>query len=105
MPDEKREIGAEDETIPELTVRQLAADPHLSIDLRRVAGEGGLERPVRHPRVQKNGLVLAGHYQGVVPTRIQLLGETELSYLDSLSHEGRSEIGRASCRERVLVAV
>jgi HPr kinase/phosphorylase len=94
MSDEKGEPGTEGETIPELTVRQLAEDPHLSVDLRRVAGEGGLDRPIRHPRVQKNGLVLAGHYQGVVPTRVQLLGETELSYLDSLSHEGRSVAAR-----------
>ena len=45
----------------------------------------GLDRPLRHPRVQKNGLALAGHFHGVVPTRVQVLGETELSYLESLT--------------------
>jgi HPr kinase/phosphorylase len=94
MPDEKRGPGAQGDTIPELTVRQLIEDPQLSLDLRRIAGESGLDRPLRHPRVQKNGLVLAGHYQGVVPTRVQVLGETELSYLDSLSQEGRSVAAR-----------
>ncbi|HEY1695905.1 MAG TPA: HPr(Ser) kinase/phosphatase [Polyangiaceae bacterium] len=94
MPEETRGPGAQGDTIPELTVRQLVEDPQLSIELRRVAGEGGLDRPLRHPRVQKNGLVLAGHYQGVVPTRVQVLGETELSYLDSLSQEGRSVAAR-----------
>jgi HPr kinase/phosphorylase len=94
MPDDTRGPGAQGDTIPELTVRQLVEDPHLSIELRRVAGEGGLDRPLRHPRVQKNGLVLAGHYQGVVPTRVQVLGETELSYLDSLSQEGRGVAAR-----------
>jgi HPr kinase/phosphorylase len=44
--------------------------------------------------VQKNGLALAGHYHGIVPTRIQLFGETELSYLDALSHEARSVAAR-----------
>jgi HPr kinase/phosphorylase len=44
--------------------------------------------------VQKNGLALAGHYHGVVPTRIQLFGETELSYLDALSHDARSIAAR-----------
>ncbi|HEY8039607.1 MAG TPA: HPr(Ser) kinase/phosphatase [Polyangiaceae bacterium] len=95
MPDQKRDTGAQaTDSIPELTVRQLAEDPHMSIDLRRVAGEAGMDRPLRHPRVQKSGLALAGHYQGVVPTRVQVLGETEVSYLDSLSNEARSVAAR-----------
>ena len=93
MPDERRG-PAQGETIPELTVRELIEDPGLSIELRRIAGESGMDRPLRHPRVQKNGLALAGHYQGVVPTRMQVLGETELSYLDSLSNEARSLAAR-----------
>jgi HPr kinase/phosphorylase len=44
--------------------------------------------------VQKSGLALAGHFHGVVPSRVQVLGETELSYLDSLSGEGRSLAAR-----------
>jgi HPr kinase/phosphorylase len=44
--------------------------------------------------VQKSGLALAGHFYGVVPSRVQVLGETELSYLDSLSGEGRGLAAR-----------
>ena len=51
----------------ELTAGALAADPHLRIHLRRVAGESGLDRPVRHPRVQKCGLALAGHFTASSP--------------------------------------
>jgi len=69
-------------------------DERLSIKLRRMAGEAGLERPLRHPRVQKSGLALAGHFHGVVPTRVQVLGETELSYLDSLNGEARGVAAR-----------
>jgi HPr kinase/phosphorylase len=94
MRDEARPTGASGQTIPELTVRQLVEDPQLAIRMVRVAGEAGLDRPLRHPRVQKNGLALAGHFQGVVPTRVQVLGETELSYLDSLSNEARSVAAR-----------
>ena len=78
----------------ELTAGALASDPHLRIQLRRVSGESGLDRPIRHPRVQKCGLALAGHFYGVVPTRVQVLGETELSYLDSLNGEARSQASR-----------
>ncbi len=78
----------------EITTGALASDPDLSIQLRRVAGEPGLGRPIRHPRVQKPGLALAGHFYGVVPTRVQVLGETELSYLDSMNGEARSVASR-----------
>jgi HPr kinase/phosphorylase len=94
MPEDSRDPGAQKELIPKLTVRQLAEDPSLAVSMRRVAGEEGLDRPLRHPRVQKNGLALAGHYQGVVPTRVQLLGETELSYLDSLTPDARAVAAR-----------
>src|SRR5258708_2716481 len=94
MPEDSRAVRGQGEAISSLTVRQMAEDPQLSIRLKRIAGEDGLDRPLRHPRVQKNGLALAGHYQGVVPTRVQVLGETELSYLDSLSNEARSVASR-----------
>jgi len=82
-------------TIPpphaEVNVETFMRDPGLgAIRLRMVAGASGASRPIRHPRVQKSGLALAGHYFGVVPTRVQVLGETELSYLDALTPEARS---------------
>ncbi len=73
----------------------LVTDGDLGVTLRRVAGERGVGRPIRHPRVQKSGLALAGHAYGVVPARVQILGETEVSYLDSLSGEGRIEAARS----------
>jgi HPr kinase/phosphorylase len=80
--------------LTEVTVGSLSADPHLTVELRQVAGASGLDRPIRHPRVQKSGLALAGHFYGVVPTRVQVLGETELSYLDSLPPDQRSLAAR-----------
>lgn len=78
----------------DVTVAELLEDARLSVKLTRLAGESGLGRPIRHPRVQKSGLALAGHYYGVVPARVQVLGETELSYLDTLTPEQRGEAAR-----------
>jgi HPr kinase/phosphorylase len=78
----------------ELSAGALASDHQLTVRLRRLAGEAGLDRPIRHPRVQKSGLALAGHFYGVVPARVQVLGETELSYVDSLDAEGRTVSAR-----------
>jgi HPr kinase/phosphorylase len=77
-----------------LSAGMLASDLEPTIRLKRLAGQSGLERPIRHPRVQKSGLALAGHFYGVVPARVQILGETELSYLDSLDNDGRTVSAR-----------
>src|SRR5689334_6370670 len=73
-----------------MTAGELLEDRGLSIDLRLVGGGAGLGRRVTHTRIQKSGLALAGHYHGVVPSRIQILGETELSYFNSLDAEQQS---------------
>ncbi len=82
-----------DSSLREVSVRTFAGDGRIGFE--RVAGESGLDRPIRHPRVQKNGLALTGHFHGVVPTRVQLLGETELSYLAALPDDARSRASRA----------
>jgi HPr kinase/phosphorylase len=71
---------------PELavSVRAVLEHPELRDQLVLLAGAGGLDRRIDHPRVQKSGLVLVGHVQGVVATRVQVLGETEMSFLESL---------------------
>ena len=78
----------------EISVGALATDAQLTVKLARWAGEAGLDRPIRHPRVQKSGLALAGHFFGVVPTRLQVLGETELSFLDAMSNDQKSAAAR-----------
>jgi HPr kinase/phosphorylase len=79
----------------EVTVGDLLADSRLALELTLLGGTAGMGRPVRHPRIQKSGLALAGHFYGVVPTRVQVLGETELSYLDSLAPDVRGTAARA----------
>ncbi len=74
---------------PTLGVADLLADPELRVGLTLVAGHDGRERIIAHPRIQKPGLLLVGHKHGVVPTRIQVLGETEISYLVLLPDDER----------------
>ncbi len=77
-----------------ISVRELLDDPALGLNVRLVAGAGGLDRLIIHPRIQKSGLALAGHLHGLVPTRLQVLGETELSYAESLPAEAQLESAR-----------
>ncbi|MFW5739746.1 MAG: HPr(Ser) kinase/phosphatase [Myxococcota bacterium] len=67
----------------------MLADDRLGLTSQAVVGRAGDGAEVQHNRVQRVGLALAGHFHGVVPGRIQVCGETELSYLDTLVHEQR----------------
>lgn len=73
------------------TARGLLSHDGVEAITRLVAGEAGLDRPIDHPRIQKSGLVLAGHPHGIVGTRVQILGETELSFLAGLEPDLRRE--------------
>jgi HPr kinase/phosphorylase len=77
-----------------ITVARLLSEPRLAPMVRLVAGQAGRERLIDHPRVQKPGLALAGHTHGVVPTRVQILGETEITYLEGLSAEEQAQRAR-----------
>src|SRR5438046_2041194 len=76
---------------PTTTVRELLEHPDLKGRFVIQAGFTGLDRVIDHPRVQKSGLVLVGHTQGMIPSRVQVLGETEVSYLEGLPPALRSE--------------
>ncbi|MET0339708.1 MAG: HPr(Ser) kinase/phosphatase [Polyangiales bacterium] len=80
-PDRERTSNAPGVSVP---VRAILDHPEMRERLVLHAGEQGLDREVTHARVQKSGLVLVGHTQGFVPSRVQVLGETEISYLESL---------------------
>jgi HPr kinase/phosphorylase len=86
--DSERVSGVPDIAV---TARAVLEHPELQQHFVLCAGESGLDRLVDHPRVQKSGLVLVGHTQGVVASRVQVLGETEISFLESLEPRTRAE--------------
>lgn len=67
-----------------VTVQALLDDEELGVGLELLAGASGVSRVIDHTRIQKSGLALAGHFHGIVPTRIQILGETERGFLTGL---------------------
>lgn len=70
------------------TVATLLEDPALA--LRLVAGEAGLDRPVRSPQLNRPGLELTGYFDAFRAERIQVLGNGEISYI--LGHPDRRVI-------------
>lgn len=63
-----------------------------SLGLRLVAGEEGLFRAISDPRVQKTGLGITGEVDSTHEGRIQILGETEISYFENQAEARRVEI-------------
>ena len=61
------------------------------LEMRVVAGESGFGRPISWGRIQRPGLALAGFLPYIKPGRIQILGESELNYLDTMPEDVRRE--------------
>jgi HPr kinase/phosphorylase len=57
--------------------------------LEHVPETNGLDREIRSPNVSSPGLVLAGYVERFPAQRMQVLGETEMTYLVSLEAEQR----------------
>jgi HPr kinase/phosphorylase len=72
------------ETKPSVRAGDLRSPLLASLGLQLVAGHKGLERPVDWPRVQKPGLAMAGFMGYVKPNRVQILGESEFTFLKTL---------------------
>lgn len=77
-----------------IPVKRILDDSAFALGWKLLAGHDGLERLVTHARVQKSGLALVGHLHGVVPTRVQVLGETEISFIEGLPAAGQTAAAR-----------
>jgi HPr kinase/phosphorylase len=76
-----------------VAVRELLEVAGDALQLRIVAGSRGLERQITLPRLQLPGLALAGYLPQLHPDRIQVLGNSEVSYLLTLGPErGRTAV-------------
>ncbi len=73
-----------------IAVRELIADSRLGLTILSLVGVAGRDAVIDHARIQRVGLALAGHFSGVVPARVQVCGETEMSFLQTLSSERRA---------------
>jgi HPr kinase/phosphorylase len=76
---------------PTLTAEILRSGALDDLELRVLAGESGFSRAISWGRIQRPGLALAGFLPYIKPGRIQILGESELNYLDTMPDAVRTE--------------
>jgi len=73
--------------MPGLTVERLLGDLAAELDLAVVAGAKGLGNCVSHNRIQRPGLALAGCVENLDPGHLQVMGGSEMTYLDGLTSD------------------
>jgi HPr kinase/phosphorylase len=76
---------------PKLTVGRLIERMREALELEHDATTDGLDRPIENPNISSPGLVLAGYVDRFPARRLQVLGETEITYLKSLDSEVRRQ--------------
>ncbi|MEE2776040.1 MAG: HPr(Ser) kinase/phosphatase [Acidobacteriota bacterium] len=74
-----------------VAVDELLGDELADLKLEVLCGAAHLDNQVTNPRVQKPGLAFAGYYPYIKPGRVQIVGESELAYVKTLSTETRAE--------------
>lgn len=88
-----------------VTVARLLAEAGAELRLELLAGKAGLQRKIRHNRVQKHGLALAGFYRHLEGERVQVFGNTELDYFAQLSPERQAEVAEGFFSQRLACVV
>ncbi|MGH7720642.1 MAG: HPr(Ser) kinase/phosphatase [Gemmatimonadaceae bacterium] len=74
------------------TVRRLVELMRETLQLELLGGETGLAREITSSEVSSPGLVLAGYVERFPARRVQVFGETEISYLHALDAARRREV-------------
>ncbi len=76
--------------VPGFTVRKMLEAKGKVLELTLIAGGGGLDNPIESPELNRPGLAIAGFYEVFSHDRIQILGNTECSFLKGLDENERS---------------
>ncbi len=88
-----------------LIVQELEEDKGYHLDLTLVAGRGGLHRSIAHSQVQKMGLALTGFVRFVHPQRLQIIGNSEMVYFQTLPPEQQETVIRRICEPELACIV
>lgn len=98
MPAGSEDAGARKVIRPTLDVAAFLAEAPAELSLELVAGRDGLSNRIELDRIQKFGLALTGFTRQVRPGRVQIFGETEVSFAEGLGTDQRREVFAAACR-------
>jgi len=81
-----------------IQVAELLRDREYHLDLDLVAGKKGLFKKLTIPRIQKPGLGLTGDTSHLHAGRLQVLGRSEIAYLENLSPKNLETVIQKICQ-------
>ncbi|MFC1512271.1 HPr(Ser) kinase/phosphatase [Candidatus Latescibacterota bacterium] len=81
-----------------ISIGTLLKENHERLRLRLVAGRNGLDNTIISLEINRPGLALAGFIDLFMYNRIQLIGNTELLFLNTLSPQERTEAFEIICQ-------
>jgi HPr kinase/phosphorylase len=88
-----------------IRVGALLDDKKFDLRLSLLAGKQGLSRRISSARIQKPGLALAGYTEYLHKERLQVFGNTEMSYLATLPRERAVQVLRGFFAQDVACLV
>jgi len=77
---------------PEITIGELVEGTREVLDFEVLAGAAGMDRIISQPRVQKPGLALAGFMEYLHQGRVQILGNSEITFLREKPAQERAAV-------------
>jgi HPr kinase/phosphorylase len=80
-----------------LLIQEIEQDREYHLNLTLMAGRKGLRKRITHPQVQKMGLAMTGFTRFIHPERLQVLGNTEAAYFQTLVPELQEKVIRQIC--------
>jgi HPr kinase/phosphorylase len=86
---------------PAIQVRAFLSEEAAELGLRLRAGAAGLDREIFIPRIQKPGLALAGFLEYIHPGRVQIMGQSEIMFLEGLQPQKRHRVLTDVCSRDV----
>jgi HPr kinase/phosphorylase len=75
-----------------LTLKELLETKGQTLELELVTDDASLDRKIASPSISSPGLVIAGYTERFNTGRVQVLGETEITYLRRLSPEDLNRV-------------
>jgi HPr kinase/phosphorylase len=80
-----------------VVVQELEQSREHHLELTLVAGQKGLKNMITHSQVQKMGLALTGFTQFINPERLQIIGNTEMAYFNTLTPAMQEKVIHQIC--------
>ena len=84
-------------TVTSISVGQFFESHGEALGLKLLSKEVGFDRPISESAMNRPGLALAGFYTYFAKKRVQVLGNSELSYLRKLPNDVREKHFRSMC--------